>query len=417
MAQAANDPKIKLSVKFHPAQSAIFDDPAKVKVIVKGRRFGLTRGYANHTCEKMLEGMSPILWVDTVNSNIDRYVERYFYPVLRRLPSQYWAWRQQKKELTIFDSKLDFRSADQPERIEGFGYKLIALNEAGIILNDRYLWENAIRPMALDYNPNILIGGTPKGKNLFWDLATKAQDRQDPRYRDWKYFHFTSYDNPFIPREDIDELASDLPDVVRRQEIFAEFLDDASSVFRNVSAAVDVAMMPLQAPEPGQTYFMGVDLAKHVDFTVISVLDDTGRQVHFNRLNKLDWTYQKNLITETARRYQAKVCMDSTGIGDPIFDDLSMRSQVDGLDVMGYKFTSDSKKKLIEALMLAFEGGKIRLLNEQVQTNELKEFGYEITASGVKYSAPEGHHDDCVIGLALANWARINAVVRHMHFI
>jgi len=35
----------------------------------------------------------------------------------------------------------------------------------------------------------------------------------------------------------------------------------------------------------------------------------------------------------------------------------------------------------------------------------------------VKYSAPEGHHDDCVIGLALANWARINAVVRHMHFI
>jgi phage FluMu gp28-like protein len=413
--QAAND--IKLSLTYHPAQAAIFDHPAKVKVIVKGRRFGLTRGYANHAIESMLGGIDSILWVDTINSNIDRYVERYFYPVLRNLPSQYWTWRQQKKELTIFDSKLDFRSADQPERIEGFGYKLIVLNEAGIILNDRYLWENAILPMTLDFNPDIYIGGTPKGKNLFWDLATKAQDDQDPKYKNWKHFHFTSYDNPFISKEEIDVLAADLPEIVKQQEILAEFLDDASSVFRNVSAAIDPAMAPLQAPEPGRTYFMGVDLAKHVDFTVIDVLDDTGRQVHFKRLNQLDWNYQKQLITEVAQLFQAKVCLDSTGIGDPIFEDLSMRSRKDGLDISGYKFTSDSKKKLIESLMLAFEGQKIRLLPERVQENELKEFGYEITASGVKYSAPEGHHDDCVIALALANWARIHAVVRHMHFI
>lgn len=407
----------QLKIIYHPNQQSVFDDPAKVKIIVKGRRWGLTRGYANHAIEKMLEGVSPILWTDTVNSNIDRYVERYFYPVLRDLPSQYWAWRQQKKELTIFDSKLDFRSADQPERIEGFGYKLIMLNEAGIILNDRYLWENAILPMTLDFNPDIYIGGTPKGKNLFWDLATKAQDTQDSKYANWKHFHFTSYDNPFIAKEEIDALAADLPEVVKQQEILAEFLDDASSVFRNVGAAIDAAMAPLQAPEAGRTYFMGVDLAKHVDFTVISVLDDTGRQAHFKRLNQLDWNYQKQLITEIAQRFQAKVCMDSTGLGDPIFEDLSMRSQKDGLDIAGYKFTSDSKKKLVESLMLAFEGQKIRLLNEQIQTNELKEFGYEITSAGVKYSAPEGHHDDCVIALALANWARIHAVVRHMHFI
>jgi len=408
MAQTATD--VQLSLAYHPAQATIFDHPAKVKIIVKGRRFGLTRGYANHSCEKMLEGLSPILWVDTVNSNIDRYVERYFYPVLRRLPSQYWSWRQQKKELTIFDSKLDFRSADQPERIEGFSYRLILLNEAGIILNDRYLWENAIRPMTIDFNPDVLIGGTPKGKNLFHELATKAQDRQDPKYKDWQYFHFTSYDNPFIPKQDIDALAADLPDVVRRQEIFGEFLDDASSVFRNVDKAIGAVR---SGSVDGRQYFMGVDLAKHVDFTVIDVLDDTGQQVHFNRLNQLDWPYQKRLIMETAKQYQARVCMDSTGIGDPIFDDL----RGVGLDIVGYKFTSESKKKLIESLMLAFEGEKIKLLDEQVQTNELKQFGYEITSSGVKYNAPEGHHDDCVIGLALANWARINAGARHFHFI
>lgn len=409
-AQTAND--VKLSLTYHPAQVEIFDHPAKVKIIVKGRRFGLTRGYANHTCEKMLEGLSPILWVDTVNSNIDRYIERYFYPALRTVPSQYWAWRQQKKELTLFDSKVDFRSADQPERIEGFGYRLIMLNEAGIILNNRYLWENAIRPMALDFNPDIFIGGTPKGKNLFFELAHKAQDRQDPAYKDWKHFHFTSYDNPFIPKQDIDALATDLPDVVRQQEIFGEFLDDASSVFRNVGAAI--GSTPLQIPETGHRYFMGADLAKHVDFTVLCILDETGRQIHFNRLSKLDWPYQKTLIMDTGNRYGAASLLDSTGIGDPIFDDLKQA----GMRIEGYKFDSGSKKRLIESLMLSFEKGELKLLDIPVQTNELKMFGYEITASGVKYSAPEGSHDDCVIALALANWARINTMPeRHFHFI
>jgi len=394
--------EVRLNVLYHPAQAEIFDDPARVKVIVKGRRFGLTRGYANHACEKMLEGLSPVLWVDTVNSNIDRYVERYFYPVLRTVPSQYWIWRQQKKELELFGRKLDFRSADQPERIEGFGYKLILLNEAGIILNDAYLWENAILPMTLDYNPNMIVGGTPKGKNLFFQLATKAQDRQDPKYRDWQYFHKTSYDNPFISKADIDALAADMPEAVRQQEIFGQFLDEAAGVFRNVGACIDPQGKP-EAPVAGRNYCAGLDLAKHVDFTVLTVLDENGRQVYWKRLNQFDWPYQKQLIIQVAKDYRARMVMDSTGVGDPIFDDLRDA----GLDVQGYKFTNDSKKKLVESLMLAFEKSDITLLPEPIQKNELLMFEFSRTPSGlISYAAPEGLHDDCVFALALANWAR-----------
>jgi len=402
MDAAATD--ISLKVTYHPSQAEVFNDPAKVKVIVKGRRWGLTRGYANHTIEKMLEGVSPVLWTDTVNSNIDRYVERYFYPVLKDLPSKYWQWRQQKKELAIFDARLDFRGADQPERIEGFGYKLIILNEAGIILNDPYLWENAIRPMALDFNPDIIIGGTPKGKNLFFQLATKAQDRQDPRYKDWKYFHYTSYDNPFVPKADIDALAADMPEAVRRQELYGEFLDEAAGVFRNVDACIDKGAHE-EPPVAGRSYCAGLDLAKHVDFTVLTVFDDTGRQVYWRRINQIDYIPQKQLIVDVTQRYHARLLMDSTpgSVGDPIFGDLREA----GLDVYGFGFTNDSKRKLIESLMLAFEKRSFRLLPESIQTNELKMFEFSRTPSGlISYSAPEGLHDDCVIALALANWAR-----------
>jgi hypothetical protein len=403
--------EIKLRLYYHPNQQRIFSSPAKVKVIAKGRRFGLTKGLANYVIERMLDGLTPCLWIDTVNSNIDRYVERYFAPALRGLPPEHWQWRQQRKELTILDRKCDLRSADKPELIEGFAYRLIILNEAGIILNDEYLWENSIRPMVLDFNPELIIGGTPKGKNLFFDLKAKAEDKQDERYKDWEFFHFTSYDNPFLDRAEIDALVADLPEHVRRQEIYGEFLEDMTGVFKNLDEVIGKS----QAREwrADETCYIGADLGKAVDFTVITVLDGEGNQIYFNRLQGYDWPYHIKTVAETARKYPGIVYVDSTGAGDPIFDALKR----EGITVEGYHFTAESKRRLVECLMLSLEHKELKLLNEPIQTNELKFFSYETTASGLKYSAPSGKHDDCVFGLALANWGRKNRPLRRIIFL
>lgn len=403
---------VEVPIYYHSNQNHIyFESKAKTKVVAKGRRFGLTKGDANFVIERMMEGLSPILWVDTVNSNIDRYVERYFMPVLSKLPPSSRKWRQQRKELSIFNSRCDLRSADRPELIEGFAYRLIILNEAGIILKNEYLWENTIRPMTMDFDPDMIIGGTPKGKNIFHDLKVKAQDDKDPRYRNWEFFHYTSYDNPYIPKEKIRELENDMPEHVKKQEIYAEFLEDSASVFRNVDNCMGSAKV---GPDSAKGYYAGLDLAKHVDFTVLTILDEDGKQVYFTRLNKLDWPYQKRLIIDVVRNYEALLIMDSTGIGDPIYDDLVN----EGLGVEGYKFTNASKKQLIECLMISVEQEKIKLLDEPVQTNEIKIFGYELTPSGVmKYCAPEGKHDDCVIALALANWGRESLVTGDIEWV
>jgi len=285
---------IVLPIHYHSGQKKIFfESKAKKKVIAKGRRFGLTKGFANLVIEYLLEGIGPGLWVDTVNSNIDRYIERYFYPVLRHLPPSAWKWRQQKKELTIGKQKLDLRSADRPELIEGFGYRFIILNEAGIILRDEYLWHNTIQPMMLDYNPDVYIGGTPKGKGLFHRLATMAREKDN-----WEFFHFTSFDNPFLSREELEELVSEIPQSIQRQEIYAEFLDDSSSVFRNIRASIGAE--PRQA-EAGRTYYAGLDLARLQDYTWLIILDDQGRMVYSDRFNEIDWSLQKVRITEAVK--------------------------------------------------------------------------------------------------------------------
>src|SRR3990167_1232856 len=188
---------IELAIKNFPKQQAIFDSRARYTIVAKGRRFGLTKGAANNFIAEALAGtFKKGLWVDTVNSNIDRYIERYIIPHLNKLPRNVWSWRKQIKMITIGGSYIDFRSADTPETMEGFGYDKAFLNEAGIILKNEYLWNNAIMPMFWDYpNAKVVIGGTPKGKGKFFELAERGRDKDQ---KDYEFFHFTSFENPFI---------------------------------------------------------------------------------------------------------------------------------------------------------------------------------------------------------------------------
>jgi len=220
-----------IELSYTQAQLEIFfnwPEGIKFKGVAKGRRFGATKGAANAIIEWCLEGVSPILWGDTVHGNIDRYFERYFLPELKKNDILYHFDKTAKK-LTIGNSVVDFRSAEHPENWEGFGYKIIFLNEAGIILKNKYLYTNAVLPMLMDYPDSKLIAaGVPKGKILkdgtehpFYTICKK----QDETHMFHKY---SSYDNPLIKDEDIDELRDEIasmsPHMVA-QEIYGDFIE------------------------------------------------------------------------------------------------------------------------------------------------------------------------------------------------
>ena len=220
-------------VYTEPQVEIFFNSPEKFVIVTKGRRFGATKGAAHAFIEYGIDGVSPLLWVDTINSNIDRYIERYFYPVLKQLPADKWSWHGQKKILKIYDSVIDFRSAETPESIEGFGYKKIFLNEAGIILEDDYLYTNAILPMLMDYSDSQLIAaGVPKGKekkngqkHKFFELFERAQKGMEG----YKSLCYTSFDNPFLTEEDIKEIENELSTDEADQEIYGKFIDYGGS--------------------------------------------------------------------------------------------------------------------------------------------------------------------------------------------
>lgn len=389
---------IDLPIKNFEAQQRVFQSQARYKIVSKGRRFGLTKGAANNFIEEALDDkFKQGLWVDTVNSNIDRYVERYFLPHLKKLPDTiYWNWKEQKKILYIHKSYIDFRSADRPENIEGFGYDKFFINEAGIVLKNEYLWNNAIRPMMWDFEAPGIIGGTPKiGCQVFKELIARAKDPAQPRY---EYFNFSTFDNPYLNAADIREEIKDIPERVVRQEIFGEILDDTGVVFRNIQR---LAIATPKKPEPGHTYVIGLDLAKLQDWTVLAVYDrDTNEQVYQDRFQRLEWPFQKMKIKEIATHYNNALCiMDSTGIGEPIYDDLVRM----GVAIEPYKFTNTSKKELIEKMAIWVDLARFRIINLPETINEFDNFTYDVSGSGkIIYEAPQGFHDDIVIAHALA---------------
>jgi hypothetical protein len=405
---------VDLNIVYHPAQAQIlFESRSRNKVVAKGRRFGLTRAFSQYCIEQMLEGVTPILWVETTGNNIARYIERYFLPILRRLPKNMWNWRISRRMLVIGNAVMDLRSADRPENIEGFGYNLIILNEAGIILKNEYLWHNAIRPMMIDFNSPILAGGTPKGKGLFYQLFRRGLEEPSVsgKERDWESFHFTTYDNPYISRANVDDIGKDMPSLIYRQEILAEFLEGEAFVFPGHDKIIHG---DLEHPVLGVLYVAGLDLAKHMDWTVLTIMNEKRHVVWQGRIQKRDWGFQKEWIESHVRRYNnAPIWIDASSIGDVVMDDLRARA----LTVHPYYFHPKSKRELIHALILDVEQEKISYPAALTElTREMRAFEVVVNKAGdVNYSAPSGYHDDCVVSLALANWGSRTGVTEYAH--
>jgi hypothetical protein len=307
-----------------------------------------------------------------------------------------------------------YRSLDNPDNARGRTADGIVIDESGDV--SETAWYEVLRPMLIDTKGWLWAIGTPKGRNWFWREHVSAASRPDSmawsaptlgcEIKDGKLIRVVHpMENPEIQFDEIEHLFKTLPERTFRQEVLAEFIENSGGVFRRVTDAVDKARNANEDPQPGRTYTMGVDLARVEDFTVLAVLDQSGRQVYHERFNQISWERQIASIKAAADRYRATVYLDTTGVGDPIWERL--RGVV---DVVPYQFSNASKEKLIEHLAMQLEQGKLRLMDIPDQTNELLAYQYELTPSrNVRMNAPEGMHDDCVIGLALACWGATGA--------
>jgi hypothetical protein len=327
------------------------------------------------------------------------------------------AARFNRTEMTAYFDKtggrIMFFSMDEPDNARGHTADVVVIDEAGDV--PEVAWFEVLRPMLLDTRGEAWVIGTPKGRNWFWRGWMAARDRADSTAW-WAPALGVRIDpvtnelvrdphpleNPDIDFGEMADLWSETPERSFRQEYLAEFLDDGGGVFRGVE---ECATGELKTPYKGN-FGIGGDLARVNDFTVLTVIDiDTKAVVDWARFNNVDWYTQQLRISALYARWSSvpgstcQIVIERNMAGDPVIEALRRVK----LPVVGFQTTAKSKGPLIQDLVLAIERRQITYPNIPVVVGELQAYEQERLVSGViRYRAPEGLHDDCVISLALA---------------
>lgn len=390
----SDEPKTKTHlIELEEWQCSVYDAFEKYRfvIVAAGRQSGKTfLGVLLHFV-KATSSKSICWWVSPIYLNA-KIAFRRFVDLLDSLGIS--DIHVNKSELRVEfsnGSSVEFKSSDREEGLRGETVNFMVIDEMGLIKRDA--WEYALRGTITATEAQVLFIGTPKGKNLFHELYVLGQNKDQSQYIS---FQFPSNASKYFKDW---ENVNGLPQRIFEQEYEAKFIDDGGEVFRGIRECIGGSFEPKKSSY--KSYYAGVDLAKSHDYTVVYILDNHGHMVFADRFNDIAWTVQKQRIINACKHYDAYVLLDSTGLGDPILDDLSPHIRVDG-----YKFTNVSKRQLIEFLAITMERREITFPEIPELINELSTYTFDQTEGGViRYNAPEGLFDDCVISLALATWA------------
>lgn len=383
----------------HRGQLRIHESKARFRVVPCGRRWGKTLAAANELARHALEHRdAEYAWVAPYFRQA-KIVYRLMRKALRKVIAN-----KSDSELRLEfpnGSVIQFYSAENHDSIRGPGFNGVVIDEAGDALRDERVWFDVIRPTLSDRNGWALIIGTPKGRNLFFRMFSWGED---PEYREWASFTAPTSDNPYIPAKEIEDARRELPEDSFNQEYLALFLEHGAGVFKGLDACLKGVLDTAYGRVAGHVYTLGWDPAKYQDYSVLTLIDCTERRVvGWWRSNQIDYTLQIQQVAAIAERYSAHVLMDATGVGTPLFEQLSLQAQQRDFTCEEFLFTNATKKALIEGLQVGIQNRDLEIPHIPVLVNEMRIFEYVLTKAGLlSYSAPSGAHDDCVISLALA---------------
>jgi len=336
------------------------------------------------------------------------------------LPPPPWV-KENKAENTLYipskDIELQFWHGQNPEDLEGeavinqFNDECSKLQEQAIV-SSRTTWTRT--------RAQVLNISTPKGRNFFWRGCMRAleeMERAKFENREPKEVFYTAptSDNPFIPRESIEENKRLLPDRLFRQYFLAEFIDDGEvfskliidPIWKEPYQKVGAIEIWIDPEAKNIPIVAGADWAKSKDYTVVTAWDYSKRPfrcVGFLREQGKRYTEQLIDVAKFLRKFKQcdMLYHDKTGLGN-VIDDLL--GQIPGLVYHGITFSNASKAEMVNQYITATEQNDILYPNWIPLIKEHEIYEVDTNSLGqMRYNAPEGQHDDivtsCFLGYA-----------------
>ena len=389
-------------IRRHPGQVVVQQHPARFKTVMCGRRWGKTAYGIREMCDAALAGQPVGYFAPTY-----KYVLEVWRELLERLrPVVVRSHDQDKRIELATGGVIEVWTMDGENPGLGRKYALAVIDEAGIVPDLLTIWQQALRPTLVDLKGRALFLGTPRGRRHgFVQLFNRGMRGDDP---EWASFRARTLDNPYIPPEEVEQARRELPPEVFAQEFEGIPTDDGANPFGLEAIAWAVQVTPCGPDAPAPVVY-GLDLARSMDYTVLLGLDAWRRVVRLERW-QAPWAVTKAKVKTLVG--EIPVVADATGVGDAIVADLQQL----GVSVTPHVFTQPSKLRLMQRLIAAFQGAELAIPDTQAAfwlVQELNAFEFLYTATGVRYEAPKGEHDDGVmaLGLALYGWDRVQGAV------
>ena len=220
-------------MELHPTQKPVALDPHRFRVLCCGRRWGKTT-----LAIDQMKGRAAI-----PNSRV-----AYIAPTFQQARDIAWTHLRadcQNAAESINESRLEIklvngsliilRGWEAIETLRGQRFDLIVIDEVAMMRNFWLHWEEVIRPTLTDTKGEGLFISTPKGFNHFYDLYNRQAEDDD-----FKSFHYTTKDNPYIPREEIEKAEKELTEDRFAQEYLADFRKTEGLVYKEFNRDIHV---------------------------------------------------------------------------------------------------------------------------------------------------------------------------------
>ena len=212
-----------------PAQSQIAKATNRFRVVCCGRRFGKTTLAVEEIKGKAVSKPNRIAYIaPTYRQARDiawEMLRRELQPII--LDTNESRLEIKVRTLRGGESLIVLRGWESIETLRGQAFDFIIIDEVAMMRDFQLQWQEVIRPTLTDTKGEVMFISTPRGFNHFYDLFN-----QESKDEDFKSFHFTSYDNPHLPKDELQKAKQELTEDRFAQEYLADFRKTEGLVFK-----------------------------------------------------------------------------------------------------------------------------------------------------------------------------------------
>ena len=311
---------------LHEKQRQIISSPARFKVARAGRKGGKTILEVENICYKALASVARL------------FVSKRSFPTGRKViylaPTQIQArqiiWEALKTRLAgigkFNEQMLHVRVPNEDgetttimvggwenrENYRGLADVIhITVDEVDTLKDFFSSWREIFRPMFIDTGGTADFIGTPKKENP----NLRRLEKEAEGDINWACFHFTSHDNPFLPREELEAMRKEYEGNMEtyKQEVLAEYVDNLTALFK-YDCLVD---MFSNTVDKGNKY-LTVDIADDGDDKTVFAIWDGMECYQIERHGGLNTDMIIMAIRDIATRERipfSHIAVDAIGVG------------------------------------------------------------------------------------------------------